>query len=183
MFDFICNDDSTNKGIYMTKIVLLLFSFFFTLTLCAQTLSDWHVLSCSGGQLKDKNYYLDYSIGEVSIASFLMPSGQVDEGFLQIFQKTLKIVPTATTTDSTLKVFEFVTPNGDGKNDVFYVNNLVKYPENELLILNKWGDVVYKTSHYTNTWDGGELPDGSYFYVLKILPDSKTLSGGFTLAR
>jgi len=35
------------------------------------------------------------------------------------------------------------------------------------VIFNRWGRIVYKSSDYQNDWDGGDLPDGVYFYVLK----------------
>jgi gliding motility-associated-like protein len=66
--------------------------------------------------------------------------------------------------------FEFpnvITPNSDGTNDVFEIQNL---PENtEVLILNRWGNVVFSSDNYQNNWDGNdtsgkELVDGVYTY-------------------
>jgi hypothetical protein len=57
-----------------------------------------------------------------------------------------------------------ITPNGDGKNDVFEIINLALFPNSELLIFNRWGKEIYKTSNYKNDWKGEE---GVYFYKFK----------------
>jgi len=75
-----------------------------------------------------------------------------------------------------------ITPNGDGKNDVFQVENLVSYPESEILIYNRWGKLIYQNKDYRNDWDGGESPDGVYFYVL-TLQDKTSFHGTVTVFR
>jgi gliding motility-associated-like protein len=66
--------------------------------------------------------------------------------------------------------FEFpnvITPNSDGTNDIFEIENL---PENtEVLIINRWGIVVFSSDNYQNNWDGKDnsgraLVDGVYTY-------------------
>ncbi|MFO8129783.1 MAG: gliding motility-associated C-terminal domain-containing protein [Bacteroidales bacterium] len=59
------------------------------------------------------------------------------------------------------------TPNGDGINDHFEIKKLENYISNEIVIYNRWGSKVYERSNYNNEWDGGNLDDGVYFYVLK----------------
>lgn len=41
------------------------------------------------------------------------------------------------------------------------------YESTELTIFNRWGRIVYHSKDYQNNWDGGDLSDGTYFYVLK----------------
>ena len=66
-----------------------------------------------------------------------------------------------------------ITPNGDGKNDAFVIDGLELYPENTLNIFNRWGNEVYRsTGSYKNNWDGHNLQEGTYYYILKI-KDSK----------
>jgi len=64
------------------------------------------------------------------------------------------------------------SPNGDGENDTFMVIGAESYPENSLVVFNKWGEEVYSTKGYNNDWDGtdknGEVlssEDNVYYYV------------------
>jgi gliding motility-associated-like protein len=72
-----------------------------------------------------------------------------------------------------------ISPNGDGKNDVLAFPGLLATPgPNKLTILNRWGNIVYESADYKNTWGGqtdrafglletdGLLPDGTYYYIL-----------------
>ncbi|MBU2945544.1 Ig-like domain-containing protein [Zobellia uliginosa] len=76
---------------------------------------------------------------------------------------------------------EIITPDGDGTNDSFLIENIESYPNNTVQIYNRWGVVVYEMSGYDNTtnlFNGtsegrttiskeSELPVGVYFYVIK----------------
>ena len=76
-----------------------------------------------------------------------------------------------------LKIPNIFTPNGDGYNDYFEIgygengrpiNDLNEYfLSHKLVIFNRWGRTVYESNNYKNDWDGGDLPDGTYFYVLE----------------
>ena len=80
------------------------------------------------------------------------------------------------------------TPNNDGINDSFVIENIEQYEDNELIILNRWGNEIYKASPYDNTWNGiansGDLflqgqtiTDGTYFYILKLNEELPILKG------
>jgi gliding motility-associated-like protein len=58
------------------------------------------------------------------------------------------------------------TPNGDGVNDRYEIPYLDRYLSSELVVFNRWGEMVFKGDNYSGTWDGGSLPDGVYFYIL-----------------
>lgn len=60
------------------------------------------------------------------------------------------------------------TPNGDGKNDVFEIMGLLLYQQNEISIVNRWGNTVYEKKGYRNDWTADGLSEGTYFYVLKV---------------
>lgn len=70
------------------------------------------------------------------------------------------------------------SPNGDGINDKFVIRGLGAFPNNELRILNRWGNIVFEAKNYANDWDGtantgviaggSELPVATYFYVLNL---------------
>ncbi|MCW5908222.1 MAG: gliding motility-associated C-terminal domain-containing protein [Chitinophagales bacterium] len=65
-----------------------------------------------------------------------------------------------------------ITPNGDGYNDRWYIRDLERYPDNEVRIINRWGDEIFFQKPYENNWEGtwkGErLPGATYYYIIKI---------------
>lgn len=69
--------------------------------------------------------------------------------------------------DTRLIIYELITPNNDGNNDVFYIENLERSPNTEVTVFNAWNQVVYHSTEYKNDWDGGGLPVGNYFYLVK----------------
>lgn len=76
-----------------------------------------------------------------------------------------------------------ITPNNDGNNDLLIFEYLDFYPKNHLKVLNRWGNVVFEQDSYTNSWGGGELTDGVYFYELILTEKNQTYSGFFHLIR
>lgn len=81
-----------------------------------------------------------------------------------------------------LTVFNVVTPNGDGKNDVFRIENVEFYPGNELQVFNRWGQQVFTATNYGNDWSPKELSEGTYQYRL-LLPNGESLSGSLRVVR
>ena len=85
--------------------------------------------------------------------------------------------------DGTVKVYNAVSPNDDGKNDFFRIEGIELYPENTVEIYNRWGVLVYERKGYNNldkTFKGmsegrvtvnqsEQLPTGTYYYVLKYI--------------
>jgi gliding motility-associated-like protein len=61
-----------------------------------------------------------------------------------------------------------MTPNGDGINDELIFSGLQYHPNSELMVYNRWGNLVYSDMNYQNNWNGGGLPDGLYYYVLRL---------------
>jgi gliding motility-associated-like protein len=82
-----------------------------------------------------------------------------------------------------IEIFNAVTPNGDGDNDVLVIRGIENYPNNTLEVYNRWGVKVYDTTGYGsngNYFEGisygretiqqaSELPTGTYYYVLKYV--------------
>ncbi|MFW0717464.1 gliding motility-associated C-terminal domain-containing protein [Pedobacter sp. N23S346] len=69
---------------------------------------------------------------------------------------------------SGLRIPNVFTPNGDGKNDTFYIQHLESFESNEVTIINRWGSTVYQSNHYQNDWTAPGLADGTYFYIVKV---------------
>lgn len=57
-----------------------------------------------------------------------------------------------------------ITPNNDGKNDIFTINHLAN--KHQLTISNRWGQTMIDTDNYQNNWPNNEIHDGTYFYEL-----------------
>ncbi|MTH14818.1 gliding motility-associated C-terminal domain-containing protein, partial [Flavobacterium sp. LC2016-01] len=89
----------------------------------------------------------------------------------------------ATVSPNCLKIWNEFSPNDDGQNDTFYIDCITQYPDNQLSVFNRWGNIVYFKKGYDNTWDGKEkgsaktLPDGTYFYILDLGDGSEKTSG------
>jgi gliding motility-associated-like protein len=68
------------------------------------------------------------------------------------------------------------TPNNDGMNDLLVIKNISSWSgKRQVVIHNRWGDVVYSTDNYYNlqAWDGSSktgapLADGVYFIVVNL---------------
>jgi gliding motility-associated-like protein len=84
-----------------------------------------------------------------------------------------------------ITIFNTFTPNGDGKNDTWYIEGIKSYSDNEVKIFNRWGDEVWSAENYNNesvVWDGSnkngeKLPDATYFYIVKLRNMDKVFSG------
>ncbi|WP_428232680.1 gliding motility-associated C-terminal domain-containing protein [Flavobacterium sp.] len=92
-----------------------------------------------------------------------------------------------TVSGSTLFIPNLYTPNGDGTNDTFKIPGLESFAENDIVIVNRWGNEVYKTVDYQNNWAGEGLNEGTYFYILRVKEleesDWKVFKGYITLIR
>ena len=123
--------------------------------------------------------------------------------------KTIRVEPVK------LKIPNVFTPNGDGTNDYFIISldgggdtpsgggNATRgfsettyeyenyeplsryYEASELTVFNRWGRIVYHSKNYQNDWDGDNLSDGTYFYVLKChgLKNDATYQGSVMIIR
>lgn len=82
-------------------------------------------------------------------------------------------------------VYDIITPNGDGHNDRWEIKNIHLYPDNEVTIFNRQGNIVYQKESYDNSWDGTyngkPLPQGTYYYILKIKSNNQTQNGAINI--
>ena len=65
-----------------------------------------------------------------------------------------------------------ISPNGDGVNDVWQIDNIEKYPDCVVEIYNRWGELLFQSVGYINKWDGTfkgkPLPVGTYYYIINL---------------
>lgn len=84
------------------------------------------------------------------------------------------------------------SPNKDGVNDIYTIENIQYYPKNNFVVFNRWGNKVFEATPYTNTWDGTnqfggplgeELPESTYYYVLDPGTGDEAYTGYIYLRR
>ena len=83
-----------------------------------------------------------------------------------------------------------ITPNGDGFNDEWELDFLRDYPDVSVQVYNRWGERVFNSRNgekYANkfdgTFEGKELPVGTYYYIIDFNDDSDPLTGPITIMR
>ena len=91
--------------------------------------------------------------------------------------------------DYTLEPSNIMTPDGNGKNDNWIVEKAQYYNDVEVIVFDRWGRIVYQNTNYDNTWNGisqatgDELPDGAYYYIVKVPADREEYKGSITIFR
>lgn len=84
------------------------------------------------------------------------------QGCSQEFCDTITVVP------AEIELPNIVTPNDDAVNDLLEVKYLQFFPENEIKVYNRWGNIVFQKKNYMNDWNAKSVSDGVYFYVVSI---------------
>jgi gliding motility-associated-like protein len=89
--------------------------------------------------------------------------------------------------DMLVDITNSFTPNGDGINDTWILPNIDLYPDFDLKIYNRWGNLLYEQNGLYTPWDGnykGEsLPSETYFYVLDLGNGLDAYKGTLTIVR
>ena len=87
-----------------------------------------------------------------------------------------------------LLVYEGFSPDNDGTNDVWRIRGIENYPNNHIRIFNRWGNLVFEIEGYNNqdrAWSSfstaglvtGDVPDGTYFYLIDLRNGESPRSG------
>ncbi|SHM74898.1 gliding motility-associated C-terminal domain-containing protein, partial [Myroides odoratimimus] len=118
----------------------------------------------------DQGGVVDLSNKEITTASGLSGYGYF----------TLARVKTDLLLEGDVVIYNLVSPDGDGKNDYFIIDNINRYPNNTVEIYNRWGTKVFTTDNYDSAGNvfngysdgritvnkGEKLPSGTYFYIV-----------------
>ncbi|MGA0558693.1 gliding motility-associated C-terminal domain-containing protein [Larkinella sp. VNQ87] len=87
--------------------------------------------------------------------------------------------------DYDIEITNVITPNGDGKNDVFSVPNLPADNCTDQFkrvdIVNRWGKAVFSSTNRNFRWDGGDYPPGQYYYLIQYV--NRSYKGNLTVLR
>lgn len=88
---------------------------------------------------------------------------------------------------SALNIANTFTPNGDGVNDLWQINGIANYPQSEVQVFTRWGQRVFDSKGYAvpfdGTFNGKNLPDGVYYYIINLNTNCSLLSGSLTIIR
>jgi gliding motility-associated-like protein len=127
-----------------------------------------YVINSAGGYGIINGQMFDYNFGEMILTdTFSLPALLFSQGFLQPY-----FSGGATNATNILIENNVITPNGDGKNDVFVVQGLANYPGNKISIFDRAGRVLYVTTNYQNDWSGTyngiPLNEDTYYYIIDL---------------
>jgi gliding motility-associated-like protein len=75
------------------------------------------------------------------------------------------------------------TPNQDGINDTWELKGIDKYPNAEVTIYNRWGNVIFHSNGYTKPFDGSSNQAGVYHYKVKLDDELPARTGPLMLIR
>jgi gliding motility-associated-like protein len=118
------------------------------------------------------NWQVDTALFNIENPSYVF----VNEGTYQVtllvtdangcFASIAQIIPVY----NELTIPNVITTNGDGNNDKFVIKGLEE--NTSVQILNRWGDIVFKSDNYLNDWkgqdmSGNDLTNGVYTYYIK----------------
>lgn len=147
-------------------------------------------LSASGG-----NSYSWYPSDGISNAYVSNPTANPSETTRYVLRAediyTCSNYDTLTITvvdDYKIKPNNIITPDENGVNDVWVIENIESYENGMVYIFDRWGNEVYSKKSYDNTWagknkNGDILPDGTYYYIVKFDESNLTYKGAITLLR
>lgn len=93
-----------------------------------------------------------------------------------------------------IEIPQFFSPNGDGQNDAWVIPHITEFPDNNIKIFNRYGNILFEVNNYQNDWKGevtvqkganiviGEvgksiIPTGTYFYIVELGPNKQTYTG------
>lgn len=148
--------------------------------------------------------YTDNSTGNgATITSWAWDAGNLGSGSGGTFAITFPlagaypITLTVTTSDGCTHSYTYVqivlpeeiifpnvfSPNNDGHNDLLVFEGAQYYPNTQLQVFNRWGQEIFSSANYKNTWKPAtEVPDGTYFYILRLY-NGQEYTGHVTLVR
>ena len=134
----------------------------------------------------------NYNISDTTINNpFVWPTK--DTSYIVFVKDNYGCIDTATVRIFVLKDYKLIiantmTPNGDNYNDFFWIGMIENYPNNEVIIFNRYGQEIFKGKNYDNkkvfwdgTYQGNKVPDGAYYYVIKFTDSNVIFKGSINV--
>ena len=146
----------------MLKLLLFIISIMLFLSPApAQSL-----LTFAGGSMSASGLEVSWSVGELVVTTVQGDDQVATQGYQQPVEE-MQVDTLFMENDFTVDV---ITANGDGINDNFLIAHVEDLPNNRLVIINRWREVVYQMEGYRNDWqgttlDGRPLPQAAYYYT------------------
>jgi len=79
------------------------------------------------------------------------------------------------------------SPNNDGINDNWDINELITYPDCTVMVYDRYGQKVYQSTGYPKPWNGtynnSPLPPGTYYYIIDLKDGRPPVSGWVLIIR
>jgi gliding motility-associated-like protein len=117
----------------------------------------------------------------------LTPSVNPPSNKIYSLQVTSNVGCGVATDDVLVKVYEklFIpnafTPNNDGLNDTWYIETLQAYPNAEVKVFNRYGQLVFDNHGTNKSWDGTFkgvlLQAGAYAYIIDLKNNTQIVKG------
>jgi gliding motility-associated-like protein len=135
------------------------------------------VLNNTGGSKTYLNITYDWSVGELALVqSVFAEKTTLNNGFLQ----SDKQADTYAGGGMSVIANNTISPNNDGKNDTWVIENLIDFPINEVMVFDRAGRVVFQTKNYQNDWNGqfngSPLAEDTYYFVLTVPREGRMVS-------
>jgi len=145
---------------------------------------------------RDDNEHVIASISSTSSPAFVNIGTGSEVIIKDIYPESIPSLPTE---NPDINPDPLTSPNGDGNgNDSFIIYNINNYPNNEVIIFNRWGNEVYRTKNYNNkensfrgmanvgilTNSNKELVDGVYYYIIYTTQNGdKKMNKGYLILK
>jgi gliding motility-associated-like protein len=147
---------------------LFLFSSFYSFNVRGQGIGP-EIVNSTGGSATHLTITYEWNIGELALVEsmlggeYILTNGQLQSQKTKMnpILENFFIVPN-----------NILSANGDGENDTWSIQNLNKYPENEVRVYDRNYRQVFYSKNYQNNWDGklseNILPEDAYYFIIKI---------------
>ena len=106
-----------------------------------------------------------------------------NDGFAENNTDTAEVVVNRSGCEDPGTICTIFSPNGDGRNDTLTLVDHTSYPNNSFEVFDRYGNSVFQMNGYDSSWDGtgknGDLPKGTYFYILDLNGDGTDVVKGW----